>query len=46
MPDEQDMIVIELGTVLPEDKLNEVLNSVIAFMDERWPDFAQNRFTT
>ena len=44
--EEEDCIVIELGTVLPDDKYAEVLNSVIEFMNARWPDFAQNRFTT
>lgn len=42
----EDCIVIELGVILPDDKYEEVLASVIAFMNERWPDFAQNRFTT
>jgi len=42
----QDTIVIELGTTLSDDKYEEVLHSVMEFMNYRWPDFAPNRFTT
>lgn len=43
--DDGDVIVIHLGRVLPEDKYNEVVQSIIAFMDARWPEFTNNRFS-
>lgn len=44
--EENDCITIELGVTLTEQQYAEVINSVIEFMNVRWPDFAQNRFTT
>ena len=46
MEDETDVITIELGKTLTDEQYEEVLASVIAFMEMRWPDFAANRFTT
>ena len=45
MEDENDTIVIELGRTLTDEQYDEVLASVIAFMEVRWPDFSANRFT-
>jgi len=45
MEDETDVITIELGKTLTYEQYEEVLASVIAFMEMRWPDFAANRFT-
>ena len=45
MEDEYDTIVIELGRTLTDEQYDEVLASVLAFMEARWPDFAANRFT-
>ena len=45
MEDEYDTITIELGKTLTDEQYDEVLASVIAFMEMRWPDFAANRFT-
>ena len=42
---EEDIITIHLGVVLSEEKYNEVVASVIAFMNERWPEFTNNRFS-
>lgn len=42
---DEDIITIHLGRVLPEEQYNEVVASVVAFMENRWPDFAQNKFT-
>ena len=39
---EEDVIVIHLGRVLTDAEFDEVLKSVVAFMNVRWPD---NRFT-
>ena len=44
MEDETDVITIELGKNLTDEQYEEVLASVIAFMEMRWPDFAANRF--
>lgn len=43
--DEGDVIVIHLGRELPEDKYNEVVESIMAFMNARWPEFTNNRFS-
>lgn len=43
---DEDIITIHLGKVLTEEQYNEVVNSVIAFMNQRWPELTNNRFTT
>ena len=45
MERDEDIITIHLGRVLTDDQYEEVVASVIAFMEMRWPDFAQNKFT-
>ena len=44
MEEDQDIIVIELGVKLSDEQYEEVLNSVMMFMDVRWPDFRKDRF--
>ena len=39
-PDE-DIIVIHLGRVLPDAAYNAVVQSIIAFMNKRWPNVCQ-----
>lgn len=46
MEEGEDIIVIELGRTLTDEQYDEVLASVLAFMEARWPDFVSNRFTT
>lgn len=43
--DDGDVVVIHLGKVLPEDKYNDVVQSIVAFMNARWPEFTNNRFS-
>ena len=43
--DEGDVIIIHLGVELSEEKYNEVVQSIIAFMNTRWPEFSNNRFS-
>ena len=42
---EEDIITIHLGKVLTQEQYDEVLTSVIAFMNQRWPDYSGNRFS-
>jgi len=42
---EEDTITIHLGKVLTQEQYDEVLASVIAFMNQRWPDYSGNRFS-
>ena len=37
-PTEEDVITIHLGKVLPDDEYNKVVQSIIAFMNQRWPN--------
>lgn len=41
---EGDTIVIELGVELSKDGYDEVVASVVAFMNARWPQFSKNVF--
>lgn len=43
--EDEDIITIHLGVNLSEEKYNEVVASVIAFMNSRWPDLNANRFS-
>lgn len=44
--EDEDIIVIHLGKVLTEEQYQEVVNSVIAFMNKRWPGFCKpNEFS-
>lgn len=45
MEGDEDIITIHLGKVLTDDQYEEVLASVIAFMEMRWPDFSQSKFS-
>ena len=45
MQEDEDIITIHLGRVLSEGQYNEVVASVVAFMERRWPDFSQSKFT-
>ena len=45
MNDDEDIITIHLGKVLTEEQYNEVVQSIIAFMDKRWPGLLPNRFS-
>lgn len=45
MEEDSDVIVIELGKVLTEEQYQEVVDSVIAFMNVRWPHFSANEFS-
>lgn len=36
---DEDIIVIHLGKVLPEDEYNAVVASVVAFLNARYPKF-------
>ncbi len=42
---DEDIITIHLGKNLPEEKYNEVVQSIIAFMNKRWPDLTNNKFS-
>lgn len=45
MEDEEgDVIVIELGKKLTEEQYREVVESVAAFLNTRWPNFSANEF--
>ena len=45
MEDEEgDVIVIELGKKLTEEQYREVVESVAAFLNTRWPHFSANEF--
>lgn len=43
---EEDIITIHLGRVLTEQQYNEVVNSVISFMNKRWPEFRATEFAS
>ena len=45
MEEDGDVIVIELGRVLTEEQYQEVVDSVRAFMDMRWPHFSASEFS-
>lgn len=36
---DEDTIVIHLGRVLSEPEYNAVVDSIVAFMNTRWPDY-------
>ena len=42
--EEGDTITIHLGVELPEEQYNEVVASVVDFLNRRWPQFTGNRF--
>lgn len=42
---DEDVIVIHLGHSLSEEQFNEVSKSIIAFLNQRWPDLQNYRFT-
>ena len=42
---DEDIITIHLGKVLSEEQYNDIVQSVIAFMNKRWPDLSVNRFS-
>ena len=45
MEEDEDVIIIHIGRVLTEQQFNEVMESVIAFMNKRWPNHcAPNEF--
>lgn len=37
MNEDEDIITIHLGRKLTEEQYNEVVNSIVAFMQKRWP---------
>ena len=39
MENSEDTIVIHLGRVLSDEEYKAVVDSVVAFMNKRWPDF-------
>ena len=39
-----DTIIIELGVELSQEEYDEVVASVVAFMNARWPQFSKNVF--
>jgi len=43
--DDEDIITIHLGKILSEEQYQEVVDSVIAFMNKRWPTLSNNRFS-
>lgn len=43
--EDEDIITIHLGRVLSEEQYEEVTQSIIAFMNARWPDLNPNRFS-
>lgn len=45
MEGDEDIITIHLGKVLTDEQYEEVLASVISFMEMRWPDFSQSKFS-
>ena len=42
---DEDTIIIHLGKILSEEQYNEVVNSIISFMNKRWPQFSNNNFS-
>lgn len=42
---DEDIITIHLGTVLSEEQYNEVVQSIIKFLNKRWPGLSQNQFS-
>lgn len=43
--DDEDIITIHLGKILSEEQYQEVVDSVLAFMNKRWPTLSNNRFS-
>jgi len=43
--DDEDIIIIHLGRTLSKEQYQEVVDSVIAFMNKRWPTLSNNRFS-
>lgn len=43
--EDEDIIIIHLGKILTEEQYDEVVQSILAFMDKRWPDLGINRFS-
>ena len=41
---DEDIITIHLGKVLTEEQYNEVVKSIVAFMNTRWPGLLLNQF--
>ncbi len=41
---DEDIITIHLGKVLTEEQYNEVVKSIVAFMNTRWPGLLSNQF--
>ena len=37
-PVEEDIITLHLGKTLPDEQYDEVVRSVVAFMNQRWPN--------
>lgn len=35
---DEDVIIIHLGRVLPEEQYNKIVESVVYFLNNRWPD--------
>lgn len=35
---DEDIITLHLGKILPDEQYNEVVRSVVAFMNQRWPN--------
>lgn len=42
---DEDTITIHLGKVLTQEQYDEVVASITAFMNQRWPDYSGNRFS-
>lgn len=42
---DEDIITIHLGKVLSEEKYNEVVQSVVNFLNLRWPGLFNNQFS-
>lgn len=42
---DEDIITIHLGKVLTQEQYDEVVASIAAFMNQRWPDYSGNRFS-
>ena len=41
----EDIITIHLGVELTDEQYKEVVDSVVAFMNKRWPQFMQSNFS-
>ena len=42
---DEDIITIHLGKVLTQEQYDEVVASITAFMNQRWPDYSGNKFS-